>query len=379
MHLVNFFSPIFGGSAFVPYNLSKTLAKRGHHVIIFTSDYKISQEWIDSLPNINIFTFKTLFNFKKFLITPSMLKNTKERIKEVDVIHMHNYRTFQNIVIHHYAKMYGVPYVLQAHGSLPRINAKFILKWIYDIFFGYRLLKDAAKVIALNKVEAEQYMSMRVPDDKIEIIPNGIDLSEYTNLPTKGFFKKKFGIGEEEKIVLYLGRIHRIKGIDFLVKSFARILKLLKNVKLVIVGPDNGCLCEIEYLIKFLGIEDNVLITGPLYDMDKLEAFVDADLYVLPSRYEIFGMTVLEAYSCSKPVVASKVGGLKELVVDGETGLLFEPENIEQLYESLLSLLEDNAKAEKMGLKGKQFVKEKFTIENFIDQIEVLYEEIALI
>ena len=100
--------------------------------------------------------------------------------------------------------------------------------------------------------------------------------------------------------------------------SFANLIKL-ENVKLVVVGPDDGYLGELEALIKALRIEDNVLISGALYGKDKLEADVDADVYALPSRYETFPMSVLEAYSCGKPVIVSKLGGLKDLVINWVT------------------------------------------------------------
>jgi len=182
---------------------------------------------------------------------------------------------------------------------------------------------------------------------------------------------------EEKKIILYLCRIHRTKGIDILVKAFANIVEKLDDVRLVVVGPDDGYLGELEALTKALKIEDKVLISGPLYGKDKLEAYVDAEVYVLPSRYEIWGMTVLEAYACGKPVIASKIDGLKNLVKNEETGLLFEPGNVEQLMKSMLLLLNDQNKAEKIGLRGKQLVKENFTIEKTVDKFEVVYREIA--
>jgi len=106
--------------------------------------------------------------------------------------------------------------------------------------------------------------------------------------------------------VLYLGRIRRIKGVDILVKAFANIIEKLKDVRLVVVGPDDGYLGELVALINALKMEDNVLITCPLYGRDKLEAYVDAKVYVLPSRYETFPMSLLEAYACAKPWFAQK-------------------------------------------------------------------------
>ena len=367
----------------VVYNISKELSKRGHEVKVYTSNAldvkrKMSNEGssviVDGI-KVNFFPYKV--HYYTFFLTPSMISAVRRNLKEFDIIHIHDLRAFQSIVVYYYARKYGVPYVLQVHGSLPRIMAKQRLKWIYDFFFGYRLLKDASKVIALSQIEAEQYKRMGVPEEKIAIIPNGIDLSEYANLPPKGCFKKKFGIKEEKKTVLYLGRIHKIKGIDILVRTFANVVKKLDDVRLVIVGPDDGYLSELEALIKALKIEDKVLITEPLYDRDKLEAYVDADLYVLPSRYETFPMTILEAYACGKPVIASKLDGLKDLVINRKTGLLIAPGNAEQLAKSIFSVLNDHDKAEEMGLRGRQFMKENFTITKVVNRLEDLYKEVV--
>lgn len=173
-----------------------------------------------------------------------------------------------------------------------------------------------------------------------------------------------------------MGRIHRIKGIDILVRAFANIIKKLDDVRLV-VGPDDGYLRELKVLIKALKIEDKVLITGPLYGKSKLEVYVDVEVYVLPSRYETFPMSVLEAYGCGKPVIASNVGGVRELVLNGQTGILFKAGNIKQLAESILCLLNEEYKAVKMGKNGRRFVEESFQIERIVNKLEKVYEEIV--
>jgi glycosyltransferase involved in cell wall biosynthesis len=382
LQVIPVFSAPFGGPVAVVRSISKELAKRHEVTVYTTSALDQKRDSQDSPVEVEadgyrVVYFPRIFKFSGFNVSPTMQRALKKTISEYDVIHLHSWRHFQDMIVHHYAKKYGVPYVLQAHGSLPRIMAKQRLKWIYDVFFGYRLLRDASRVIALSRVEAEQYKRMGVPEEKIAIIPNGIDLSEYANLPPRGCFKRKFGIKQEEKIVLYLGRIHWIKGIDILVKAFANVVKKLDDVRLVVVGPDDGYLGELESLIRALKIEDKVLISGPLYGRDKLEAYVDADVYVLPSRYETFPMTVLEAYACGKPVIASKVGGLKDLIVDGQTGLLFESEDVKQLSNSMFSVLNDRDRAKKIGVAGRNFLKANFVIGQVADQLEQIYNEVA--
>jgi glycosyltransferase involved in cell wall biosynthesis len=377
------------GAAKVAYYISKELARKGHNVIYYASDIKDKDRKLLGstkaiVDGITVQHFRTVCTFLakrlKIYITPSLIRQDEKFFKKINVIHLHGYRSFQNIIIHHYAKKYGIPYVLQAHGSLPRINAWQALKWLYDILFGYQLLRDAAKVIALSRVEAEQYRAMGVPEEKIVIIPNGIDISEYAELPPKGVFKKKFSIPEDRKIILYLGRIHKIKGIDILIKAYAymRNKMNLRDIVLVIAGPDDGYLNEAKRLAQALDVSNHVLFTGPLYGEDKMAAYIDSEVYVLPSRYETFPMTILEAYACEKPVVASEVGGLKDLVKVGETGLLFEPGNVKQLAEGIFNILSnyDNM-AKEMGLRGKNFVKENFTIERVIEKLEKLYKKIV--
>jgi len=244
------------------------------------------------------------------------------------------------------------------------------LKKLYDILFGNHILKNAKKIIAVTDIEKEQLKNFGISEEKIEIIPNGIDLEKYENLPSRGCFRKKFGIYEDEKIVLYLGRIHRIKRIDILVKAFADIIEDLDDVKLVIVGPDDGYLADIESLIKDLKIENNILITGPLYGMDKLEAYVDADVYVLPSSYEIWGMTIIEAMACGTPILITQNCGLADFV-DNNVGVTFELD-CENLKETLFEMLTNDKKLKIFREKCKEVVK-TFDIKRVVKKLENVY------
>ena len=123
---------------------------------------------------------------------------------------------------------------------------------MYDVVWGKRILEHATKIIALNKMEAEQYKTMGVDESKIEIIPNGIDVSYYGDLPERGSFREKYRIKDNEKVILFLGRIHKIKGVDLLVDAFSEVIRDIDDVKLVIVGPDHGYLSLVEERINDL-------------------------------------------------------------------------------------------------------------------------------
>ncbi|MEM3907197.1 MAG: glycosyltransferase family 4 protein [Nitrososphaerota archaeon] len=393
LHITYIYPPkpyVADGITNVVYNVTRELAKKGHQVTVFTSNLSDLHSY-RSLPtghfiinDVNVFYFRCLWKYKTFMFTPSMIQILKNE-NSFDIIHIHDARSFQAISTYLLQKTKDIPYAFQPHGSylslsdLPKQYHVETLRLIIDKVISQRVVRNASRIIALNRFEAEQYRAMGVPEEKIAIIPNGIDLSEYTNLPPKGSFKSKHNIPEDKKIILYLGRIHKIKGIDFLIKAYAYLVKKIgcKDTILVIAGPDDGYLNEAKALVKSLKIDDSVMFTGPLYGRDKLEAYVDSEVYVLPSRYETFPMTVLEAYACGKPVIASNVSGLKELIVEGETGFLFKVGDVEQLAAKMLYILRNEDITVKIGLAGRSFVKENFEIGKTIAMLERIYESIV--
>lgn len=381
LHVIPYFVPAwdYGGPLQACYWLSRQLIARGHEVVVYTTDtlnaknrIRESEEVIDG---IKIRRFKNLSNTIAYAhnisIPPGMFLAVKKEIKNFDIIHMHEYRTVQNLFFHHYAQKYAIPYVLQAQGSVPRTMGKEGLKYIYDWLWGYKLLKDASKLIAVTETEIGQYHNMGVCEDKIEIVPNGIDASLFENLPSRGEFRKKYGLTDNQKIILYLGRIHKIKGLDLLVKAFAGMTKELGDTKLVVVGPDDGYLPALKELIKKLKIEETVLYIGPLYGRDKLEAYIDSDVYVLPSIYEILGITILEACACSIPVIVTDRCGIANMI-DGQAGLVV-PCNKEQLQKALQRMLSNNKMRQELGEGGKVLVHEQFAYSKIVEKLEDVY------
>jgi glycosyltransferase involved in cell wall biosynthesis len=374
VQVTSLFSSVHGGSAEVPYYLSRELAKKEHDITIYTSSFKLRH--ITPIPKVKLHIFKAWLSVFGFNVTPGIIKRAKEEIRHLDIIHMHNYRTFQNVVVHHYAKKSGVPFVLQAHGSLTTFFQKGWLKRAFDAVWGRHILKDAAKFIAVTRTEAEQYKSMGVSGDRIEIIPNGVDLSEFDNLPRKGEFRKKYGLPDDQRIVLFLGRINKIKGLDLLARAFADLSGSLKDLRLVIVGPDDGYLSSLKKLVAALGISDRVLFSGPLYGREKLEAYVDAEVYVLPSTYEIFGITILEACACGTPVIMTDRCGITD-IIKGQAGFVV-PFNKDQLRDALLHMLGDDKMRRDFGERGKSLVHERFSWEKIAEQLEKLYHDQVL-
>jgi len=256
------------------------------------------------------------------------------------------------------------------------LSIKKIARLTLDRSISWRIVKNALKVIALNQVEAEQYRDMDVPEEKIAVIPNGIDLSEYTDLQPKGIFKKKFGIDDDKKIVLYLGRIHRTKSIDLLVKAYACLNKNTEfdDAVLVIAGPDDGYLVEVRSLVDSLGISKSVVFTGFISTTDKLNALVDASVFVTPS-FHGFPMTFLEACATGTPIITTTLGDHLEWI-DGNVGYVTFP-NVSEMSEAMYRIIYDDELREKLSRNCKKIVKSEFSLEKVVNRLEQVYKEVS--
>lgn len=383
LQVTNFFKPSWeaGGPTRVVYEISKKLVDDGHEVTVYTTDGYKSRLDVEKNVPLNVDGIKTYYfrNLSSYLAKAMVLPIPyyapliiKENIKSFDIIHIHEYRTLLGVMVHYYAKKYNIPYVLQAHGTVLPFFERQYLKNVFDILFG-SLLFDSKKLIALTENESEQYLMMKANKNQIEIVPNGINFLQYLDLPCKGLFKKKYSIKKEEKVVLYLGRIHKIKGIDLLVNSFSKLVQKFDNLKLVIVGPDDGYMSILNKQIESLNINDKVLFAGSLYDRDKLEAYVDADIYVLPSHSEGFPTTVLEACACGTPIIISEGCRITD-IVENKVGYVTSFEE-NDLCNLMFELLYNDELRNKFGNNGRKLVKEHFDWSIICKKIENLYLE----
>jgi glycosyltransferase involved in cell wall biosynthesis len=331
--------------------------------------------------NINMRFFSTILpafsEQNKIFITPKMSRFLESEIRDFDIIHLHEYRTYQNILVHRSATKFNVPYVLHAHGGLFQVPKR-QLKSAYDFFWGKRLLADASAVIALSPIETQQFKNLGVKNEKIRIIPNGIDLSEFENLPPKGDFRRRFSIPEQKQIILFIGRINRDKGIDFLLSAFACLVgtKQYDDSVLVIAGRDDGYLNTIKKLVKTLGIEDKTLLVGSISDKQKIEAYVDASIFVSPDKENVFLLVPLESIACRTPVIVTASNSISSYVKEGKFGESIHYGRITELSSLLERMLSDQSQLKEMGLKGRNYVFKNFRWADKIDMLERVYEDI---
>ena len=382
LFVIPYFFPAeaFGGPVKVAFDVSKELVKRGHEVVVFTSDAKDLKNRLNiktaEFDGVKVCYFSNLSMFlvrrSNLFITPKMRREIELTLNSFDIIHAHEYTTYQNIIVHKIAMKYKLPYVVQVHGSLPKVSKR-TRKWFYDTLYGRKLLQDASRVIALSSLEFKQYESMGVDGRKIVIIPNGLNVSEYTNLPNRGLFKSKLRIDGVKKLVLYLGRVHKTKGIDLLVEAYSMLHKTTcQDSMLVIAGPDAGYLAEAKRLAASLNISDSVIFTGFISNSEKLEALVDADVFVTPSFYG-FPLTFLESCIVGTPIITTTTGDTLDWI-DGTVGYTTSP-TPHDLSRRICSIISNDELREKLSRNCKETVKSNFSLESIVDKLEQMYEE----
>jgi glycosyltransferase involved in cell wall biosynthesis len=208
------------------------------------------------------------------------------------------------------------------------------------------------------------------PIEKMFLIENGIDFSAYGRKETSTEARQELGIDSDLPVIGTVARLHRQKGLDYLVKAAKRIVQSYPEVKVIIVGegPQRQ---KLERLIKKLGLTDTVQLLGEREDVKRF--LLLCDVFVLPSLWEGLPYVLMEAGSFSLPVVASNVDGIRDMIKDGETGILVSPKDSNTLALSVIRLLEDKDRRCRLGEKLREFILPRYTQSRMIRLTQDLY------
>jgi len=381
LHVCGSFPPAYayGGPPRSIHHLTSSLADRGHDVTVYTTDAKDEHNRVDIernpilLNGVEVHRFRNVSNqlaWRNIQIPPTMISTLLRNISEFDVVHSHEFRSPPMVFAHIAAKRAGVPHAHQPRGSVPRYDLRY-LKWTFDMIIGKRIVHEADQLISSSRTESANYSNVfsGLSQEKIRSIPNGISSESYQNLPESGMFRRTYGIDSEERIILFLSRLHPRKGGDLLIDAVGELP--LENLRLVFVGPDEGARHDWESLAQSAGIADRTLFVGPLYDIEKLRAYRDADVFVLPSKndYESFGNVVLEAMACGTPVVVTNVCGISEWL-DHDSCRTVEPTS-----QAIGGGLESTLNKEPSSFESiRQYVLTNFRWEAIAEDTESMYE-----
>jgi glycosyltransferase involved in cell wall biosynthesis len=268
------------------------------------------------------------------------------------------------------ARMSGARVVLAPHFSYERLLLRNGLWGAYHRF----VLRRCNGLIALSK----EWLVLRqwLPGCLIEYLPNAIDLKPYRDLP------RPRADGDDQVVrILFLGHIGRDKGSFDLVEAARQLERLLPTAswQIELRGEEllPGDLEKLQQLINESGLQERVHIRPPVFNADKVACLASTDLFILPSYHEGMPISVLEAMASSLPVVATHVGGLPDLVADGENGLLVSPGQPGELAEALAELIGDPGRRMRMGLSGRQRALERHDLDALVPDLVRFHERVA--
>lgn len=364
-----------GGTSDLMYKICKAQAKAGLKPTVLSGSYAFDNELASTLEGVDFHVEKTWLHKQGFSLMPGLILWCRRNLKQYDVVHMHVYRTFQNIVLYYYCRKYNIPYVMDAHGSVPYFTRKNLVKKIFDILIGKSILKNASTLVAETEVGVDEYIDLdrEINRDKVIVLSPPFDTDEYLKLPKKGDFRKKYNILKDEKVVSFLGRVHYIKGNDFLIKGFAEFIKHNQDSKLVIIGPDDGHMTECKKIVSDLNIEDRVVFTGFLGGEYKNSALVDSDIVVQLSRQEQGAWAPLEAVLCETPIVVTDHTGTGEDIKRMDAGYLVKFDDVTGLSNIFANIFDNYDSAMNKTLKAKQYIEQHLSFNYRVGEYTDIY------
>lgn len=371
---------VYGGTITASLNYARMFVQLGHHVNVSTTNANKTDrlevetnKFLELERNLNVKYYNETIVDK--LSIPFISKVWRD-IRKADLVHIHALFNTPIPFALLYAKILNKPVLLSPHGVLG--------DWIMNHGLGLKKLwlhlfiRPFATYVYWHatSVQEENEILSHFPKANIHIIPNVIDLSEFTTINTIGKFDylKKFAgvIGEPDKIIVSMGRLQNKKGFDILIQSFKMFVNKNPNAFLFIAGDDDGEQDVLQSLISNLNLTKNVFLIGNIQGQDKVDFLGNADLFVLPSHNENFGMVYAEALATGTPVIASTLTPWQE-VEEYRCGKWVN-NTPDEITKAIVEILDNNDPDIKMN--AKNFVK-KFSLENIQKEFNEVIKLIA--
>lgn len=382
------YPPSPGGAETHVQALARGFAARGHDVQVHTSDLFTEYPFVrrQDLPKtdeggVRVVRHPAERLFGSWTRIRGMTRALTKAAGDADVVHAHSYGYYQTVAAARSAAERRKPFVFTPHfhppWSMEGGAFRRVLRGAYDPLLGQYSVGRADAIIGVSSAEMrEMSKHLRVPPEKVEIIPNGFHAREFQPPPSRLAFREKLGLNADTPVVLFAGRLASNKGLQHLVPAFARLAPEFPGARLVLAGEDQGWGPRLREMAMRLGIADRLVFTGHLALEDYRAALACADVFVLPSEWEAFGIVLVESMACGVPCVATRVGGAADVVLDGETGFLVPYGDDAALAESIRRVLADPALARRLGEAGQKRAFAEYSWDAVVDRTLALYRDV---
>ena len=372
---------VVGGIARVVNDLSKRLIKDGHEVTVVTYregnapyyelDKGVKVHRVDNfmIKSNNFIDWVMQMNFNMVAKASEIM----QKEGNFDVIHAHDWLVAYAAKTLKHA--FNVPIVSTIHATEAGRNSGIRdeqQKYINDT--EWMLTYESTEVIVnSNYMKAELQRLFGLPFEKINVVPNGVNLLSFSGIDRDYEFRRKYAM-DNEKIILFMGRLVYEKGVQHLIAAMPKILNGYNDVKLVIAGK-GGMMDELKAQAEALGLGNKVYFAGYMNGKDVQKLYKAADISVFPSTYEPFGIVALEAMLAERPVVVSDAGGLNEIVQHKENGMKCYMGNANSIADSILELLFDQQLCTNVVKKAKAKVKNEYNWNKIAQDTHFIYQK----
>jgi len=362
------------------YKQIMKLNERGHEFKVISIKWRGQSEYEKINEGIEVHRIPYVFSRIRYPI-PNFIK-LSNKIKEIcrdwhpDIIvyaHMEYLTALPSLYLRNRIKIPVIVTIDSLPGMTWFSGNKIIdtVGYLNSMLIGKRIFKVADGVQFLSSELCKCVSKLNIDADKVFVITRGIDIELFKPRNGKEFLRAELGIKEEDIVILYVGRLDLVKGVNHLLQAAKRAIPHYKNIKFLIVG-DGSLRKEYETFSK--PFSDNIIFAGFREDIPALMNI--SDIFVLPSLSEGAANVVMEASASGLPVIASEVGEVSQIVSDGETGILVKPTDVAGLISALKKLIDNPLLAGEMGKEGRERMKEKYSWEVVCKKIEDAYQEV---
>jgi glycosyltransferase involved in cell wall biosynthesis len=372
----------YGGPIKALAELCSELARLGQSVTVFTTnvdgphDLAVPIKKPIQMDGFDVQYFP-IQKPRSYSFSWPIVEALSKNVPDYNIIHIHSIFNWPITPTAFYCRKYGIPYIVSPRGMLSPVplTKGAWKKKAYCMLVERRNLNGAAAIHFTSEEERTEAapFGLKIPSF---VVPNGINQKEFADLPPPGDFRKNYPEVAGKKLLLFLGRISWKKGLDLLVRAYGALARARDDLHLIFVGPDDeGYRKKVENWLAMERVQERVTFTGMLTGEDKLAAFVDADVFCLPSYQENFGMAVIEAMACGLPVVISDRVNIWRDIKAAGAGMVTAC-NAGEIARAITSVLSNEESAEKMGAQGKNLVREMYSSEIVAEAMLEIYERV---
>lgn len=373
----------YGGPVKSVHELARKLVELGVEVTVFTTnadgpgrlEVPLDRDVILDGVKIRYFSVEKPVSY---FYSPSLAVAINQRVKHFDLVYISWLYDHPLFAAARACLENDVPYIVSPRGMLDKHAIKmkgFLKKKIYLNLFEKKHLKGATALHYTS--HGEQLNAWESGwNDRSFVVYNGINLGDYSALPAPDQMDSLYPHLTGKKVVLFLGRVNYIKGLDLLAMAWPIVMQKVPDAHLVIAGPDDDDYGDkVRGWVREGGCEQNVTFTGMLLGQEKLAALSRADVFVASSWLESFGMAIVEAMACGKPVVITERVNICREVEDAKAGLVVPCES-KCIAEAIVNMLQDLQRSQIMGRNGRRLVEEKFTWDQAAHCMLKIYQDI---